>query len=240
MMLDNRGETLLLFGRDSFASGSNHFHYIRTSLDGNVLAQGVVQVDLKDYRDCSEGENLDHGSVPKETNGQAVIWFCAKPQPECRDSSELMLVCYNFQEDRLEVRKQVITGLHLKPRDPRSTSSPPERSPFFYWKDVAYFLDWDDERRYLSVVDLQDSTCREAKMGVPRDVPAFVQDLVEESIMSMALFGDETFLVAFFDGGFCVWCFDANIQLFDEDIGFQKQRKIEFERRLRLKQDGKS
>ena len=237
-IFDNRGETLLLFSqvRVSNSDESIHFHYIRTSLDGIVLAQGVIPADLKDYRDSSEGY------VPKEANGQALIWSFVKSQPESGDSSELMLVCYDFRKDRLEVRKQIVTGLHIRRRDIYSRSSRWKNSPIFHWKDTAYFLDYDDdEGRYLNVVNLQDSTCSKAKMSIPKDTQELVEAfIVEPEEMQVLIFGDETFFIVVFGQGFCVWCFDAHTPMFDENIAFREQRRTRFENRIRLKQDEKN
>ena len=233
-LLDDRGETLLLFRRVSVAKNQEQvrFHYIRSSLDGSILAEGVIPADLKDHVDRSGGFK------PKEANGQAVIWAYGKPQPEGGDPSELILFCYNFQEDQLEVRKQIVRGLRIKRRQVVQLEL--EQSPFFFWKDAGYFLDYDDERRILKVVDLHHSTCSEAKMGIPKDTRGIDRVFLLERDLSVVLFGDETFLVAVFGRGFCVWCFDANTPMFDEDIAFKEQRKTNLERRLRLKQDGKS
>ena len=227
IMLDKRGETLLLFRWASVddSQGSMRFHYVRSSLDGSILAQGVISADLKDYWDRSGNFG------PMEVNEQAVIWSFGKPQPEGGDSDELMLIYYNFKEDQLEVRKQIVRGLRIKHQVVQCT-----QSPFFHWKDIGYFLDYSHKRRSLRLVDFQDSTCSEAKMGTPRGTQGFDKALFLEKDLSVALFGDETFLVAVFGGGFCVWCFDANTQMFDEDIAFQEQRKIDFETRLRWKQ----
>ena len=43
-------------------------------------------------------------------------------------------------------------------------------SHLFSWKDAAYYLDYKGERCNFNVVDLQDMTCREAKMDVPMDL----------------------------------------------------------------------
>ena len=106
-MLDNKGESLLFVEwiHDPFEGRSPHLHYSRTNLDGNILAQGVIQIPHTRGYDC-----VSYDTALKEANGQAVIWSFHKCHVE-DDVSELILICYNFRDDSLEVRTQMVSGL---------------------------------------------------------------------------------------------------------------------------------
>ena len=225
-MLDKKGESLVFFMENSnyyLEDAPAHFHCIRTSIDGNVVTESGIEVpNLKDYVSCSE-------EALKETNGQAVIWSFAKHHHREDYIFTLMLICYNFQEDRLEVRKQIITRF-------RSNHKGVTYGPMFHWKNAGYCLEFDENDHHdLMVIDLENSTCSKAKMDFPIDDP-----ILKEKNGPMDLrFGDETFLICVSPEEFCVWCFDANVQLFNEDIAYKEQRKSNLDRRLLLKQDGK-
>lgn len=207
-MLDNTGESLLLFEGvyipDHQHDKATHFHYIRTSLNGDVLTQGVLEVPgIQDCHACSDD------FVPKEANGQAVIWSFAKRQRECDNFSELMPISYNFREDRLEYRTQEITCLRI--------TKPQLTSPLFYWKHAAYILNSDPDIPVLRVIDLQNSTCSEAEMGFSIKNQKFDLRPYEEYEPNPFLLGDEIFLISVFAHGFGVWCFDANVRIFNEE-----------------------
>ena len=223
IILDSKGKTLLCFdygyelGR---LEGSMHYYYCRTNLDGDVLAQGHIQAPTMEppYQHCSVR------TVPKEANGRAVIWWFAKARTGERNLFELMLICYDFHQDRLQVCTKVVSGLGI---DIDTTSN------LFYWKDVAYYLHHEDGDCSLRVVDLQKSTCREAKMHVPISTPQF--NLY--SNLQAYLFGDDTFLIAVFNHGFRVWCFDKNVQMVNEDAIYKRERERNIKRRLESKRE---
>ncbi|CAD6580983.1 MAG: hypothetical protein ASARMPREDX12_000322 [Alectoria sarmentosa] len=223
IILDDKGESVLLFElvHKYFQDDEpTHVRHVRTSLDGDILTREVIEIpDPKDYRFCSED------TAPKESNGHTVIWILAKPQCEENDFGELMLICYNFRENRLEVRTQVVTGLRIKDNTDCC---------LLFWKDVGYFLEYEKGRPCLKVIDLQDSTCSEAKMDLSADTQKLVLRRQEEYDPEILPFGDETFLVFVSTQGFRVWCFDANVQMFNEDIAYKKERRSNMERRLKL------
>ena len=142
-----------------------------------------------------------------------------------RNFSELILICYNSQENRLELRVQMVDGLG------RNTNT---KSHLFCWKDTTYYLDYGNERFNIRVVDLQELTCREAKV----DIPYSTLDLFYEAGYNPLLFGDEIFFITTFSKGFGVWCFDKNVQLFNEDISYKENRKRNIKERLDSKRDG--
>ena len=221
MMVDDKGESLLFFQHVYKHVITPHVHYIRTSLDGDVLTREVIEIpNTKDYEDYSEVH-----TAPKEINGHAVIWQFVKNQWG-DDFSELMLICYNFREDRLEVHTQVVSGLR--------TDADPDLS-LFLWKDVGYVLEYEKAGPFfLKVIDLQDSTCSEAKMDLSVDTQKLGLGPQEEYDPGILPFGDERFLVSVSTHGFRVWCFDANVQMFNEDIAYKEKRRSNMERRLNL------
>lgn len=225
-MLDKKGESLLLFeefpNKNHPEVGPIRFHCTRTTLDGQILTEGVIEVpDITDYYTCSPMME----DVLKEHNGQAVIWSWAKHHHDTDDISTLMLIYYNFQGDRLEIRKHTVTdfrsnlGFGLE----------------FHQKDAAYFFEFEDGRPVnLTVIDLQQSTCSKAKMDFPADNPLLMEEIVSMDFR----FGDEMFLIGMYPLGFFVWCFDANVRLFNENIAYKEERKSKMDRRLLLKRDG--
>lgn len=228
LVLDNKGQSLVLFEsvHDRFDGRPVQFHYKRTSLDGDAIAQGGIDIaDTTNYHDCSASV------LPREANGQVVIWSFAKHQCSENERSELMLICYDFRKDQLEVRRQAVTGLLMHA---------PETLKLFVWKDTAYFLGKEGNKDLeLRVLDLQESTCRKAKMDFPDGNPGFARQPQRWEAPELGLLGDETFLVASFGEGFCVWCFDANVRMSKEDIAYKEQRKDNIERRLEMKRAGK-
>lgn len=195
-----------------------HFHYIRASLFGDVLTQGGVEnPDISYCYYCSGA------TVAKEANGQIVIWSLAKHPHEVRDSSDLMLIYYNFLEDRLKISTQVVSKFSVDLARPSSV---------FYWKDAAYYLQYDDTDCRLRVIDLRDSTSSQAKMDLPISTQDFDLELQKWASRQTLLFGDETFLITVWGPGFCVWCFDANVRMANEDVSYKEQRKNNINRRL--------
>ena len=209
MMFDSNGETLLFFYSSLSYEAPLHFYYSRTNLDGGVLAQGVIEIpNIKSYHD------LSCYAIPKESNRRAVIWSIAKWP---HNSTELMLIYYNFQENRLEIQAHRVDGLGMRI----------DTTSLFYWKDVVYYADYGDKCCNLGILDLQDLTCRKAKIGL---LP-FNTD--ENGAIS--LLGDGTFLIATFRLGFRVWCFDKNVQLFNEDFTYKEWRKNNINKGFDLK-----
>lgn len=241
IMLDNREESLILCERvrHPLKDGVVNFHYTRTSLVGDTITEGVIEVpNLRDCLDCSKG------IVPRESNGQAVIWSYTKSQPEEGAFSSVVLICYNFREDRLEVRKQVVKGL-------RMNSS--WGTNLVFWRDIAYFLDYEENpQTYLSrrldcrirrvgcralrVIDFEDSSCNKARMSFPMNT--YGTDLQREEEIENRLLGDETFIVAISIEGFYVWCFTANARMVNESTAYNEERKNSIEGRLLTKQRG--
>lgn len=233
MMLDNKGESLLLFDllliepvHSTYQDDeSAHFFYIRTSLNGNVLTQGIIDApDMKGYQLFS-GE-----AVPMEANGHAVI--CSFVQRQCGedDLSELILVCYSFQKDALEVRTQVVTGLCVNADTVYD---------LFVWKDVAFYVANRNNRLGLRVIDLQESTCTEARTDFSVDAQSSHQRKHDDYEPEVLSFGDETFLINVFLQGFYVWCFDTNVRMFNEETSYKEERKSNRERRFLSKQNRK-
>ena len=225
-MLDKKGESLLLF--EGFPGhypevGPTRFHCTRTTLEGDILIKDVTE--LPDIRN-SLITSLMMEDVLKETNGQAVIrsWIDLHGSD---DPATLMLICYNLQEERLEVGKHPVTGF-------RSVCQRTGHGLEFHWKDAACFLEFEDDHPNLMVIDLQNLTCSKAKMDFPADDPLSKGD---DGPIKFR-FGDETFLICVYPQGFCVWCFDANVGLFNENIAYKEQRKSNRDRRLLLKRDG--
>ena len=226
MMLDNEGKSLLLYEHTNnsyLGIRSAHTHYFRTSLNGFILAQGSIGPN-----EFSDSYQCLTTTVSKEANGRAVIWSRFKPPRGVGEISELMFISYNFRKNRLEVRTQVVTDLDIFRL---------QLSNLFFWKDAAYFLDYRNQHYSLGVIDLQVSTCIEAKMDISIYTQEFDLLMKETEDPETRLLGDETFLILNSGPGFCVWCFDKNVQLSNEDMAFKEQRRNNIERRIISKQN---
>ena len=230
MMLDSKGESLLLFQRVYMERGEvRYFVYIRTSLNGDLQTQGFIEAPhIVNHVEYS-GD-----SIPKEANGHAVIWSYVKCESGEDDGSELMLIVYNFQKDRLESRTQIVRGLYMN-----LPSAHGRVYNLFVWKDVAYYLENRSNRLGLRVIDLRESSCTEARMDFSVDTQGFHQRIHDRNKPQRLAFGDETFLINVFEEGFCVWCFNPNVRMFNEEITYKEERKSNRETRLLLKQNRK-
>ena len=222
IMLDSNGETLLFFFISLSRRGASmQFHYTRTNLDGDVLAQGVTETPR-----LERDRQFFNSAVPKEVNGRAVIWAYAMSPQGVHDFSGLILIYYNFQEHRLEYRAHTINGLNQNSNT---------RSQLFCWKDTAYYLEDEDERCRFKVIDLRASTCREAMMTIP--ISTSNLRLREDGRHEPLLFGDETFFITTFSPGFGVWCFDKNVQLHNENTSYKEKRTNNINQRLNSKRE---
>ena len=70
--------------------------------------------------------------------------------------------------------------------------------------------------------------------------PANAQVRFEWDEPEILPFGDETFLIYVCSQGFSVWCFDANVQLFNEEVAYKEERKSRMAKRILGKQKEKA
>ena len=212
VMLDDRGESFLVFLRSRDPLDEKVlFHYIRTSLNGDVLSEGVIETpNAKDYEDVGICKL-------KESNGKALVWLYGKTSRVGIEISELMLICYNFRNNQLEVRNHVVEGLRTNSHT---------RSDLNYLQNALHYLDFEDGHRGLRVIDLEHLNCTESKIDIPAYDQHFDRQLQEEDDdLVLFVFGDETFFIAIFDQGFCVWCFDKNVRMANEDPTYKEERR---------------
>lgn len=182
LMLDGKGKTLLFCERSdrSPSFGPMTFYYTRTHLAGDVLVQGAIEIPDPKHR-------YDFCSVagPREANGRAVLWKPGMNARRVRRNFELMLVSYNFQEDRLKVRTHVLSGLRMNIDTPAN---------LFHWKNTTYYLDHDVKRRNLRVIDHQNSTCSEAKVILPSVLQSLIYISRKKDICSATRHSSSHFL----------------------------------------------
>ena len=228
-MLDSQGVSFILFSQAYNQYGNEEpqgFHFIRTSLSGGILAQGFLE-----YPDS----NLSFRSMnmhPKETRGHVILFTLYKPCCEIVGSWELSLISYDFEKDRLETCTLQIT-------DPRLAHE--HGLEIFYWKDVAYIRKFRGRakgRPSLMILDLQESTYRKARTDFPADSlvnepdsqSAFNPDEGEDEYDYLerhdCFLGDDIFLINANRRGFCVWNFDKNIKMIDENLAYKVERKV--------------
>ena len=220
VMLDEKRDSLLFFEQKH----DRFYHYTRTSLDGNILSRGVIEHHARGYLDCSQNR-------PKEVNGQAVIWSLALDNSGEDEYLELVHISFNFQEDRLEIHKQKLMDYRMR----ICGSFTPA---LYFHKGTAYFLEEQAHCQRLRIINLQDSTSREARMDFPAAYKGFGREIdvgldpQEWTCAKTPPLGDEVFFIIGYRHHLYVWCFDANVRLFNKNDAYSEERKVNAERRL--------
>lgn len=231
VMFDDQGQSILIFERicDRRFSETQSVHSIRASLSGEVRAQCSLEgLSMDGHWDYVNNIN------PVQARRFATIWS-AMTWPLIPDitvdstSFEVKSICYDFTMNELRL-------------DTRRINVPlvSEKLAYSFWEDVAYVWRHDPlNPTTLNIVDLRRSTCTTAFMAKTnmwssyfvgdRDISATRPNYD----LSDLVLGDEIFHIRVFQDRFMVWCFDKNIDLKHQDIGYKDERKASFEERLR-------
>lgn len=146
-------------------------------------------------------------------NGRAIVWSYDKWHFEDGRETDtrtpvmtVLRVIYDIAFGRLRLDEHIIR------LDDCANFYP--NSNIFFDKDVAYYHKavWRGRSPPLCLVDMENLQGRRTVM---------VKEVGEEFPSGTLLCGDEKYMVAIADVDNCVWCFDKNISLADEDQGFK-------------------
>ncbi len=223
MMLDPKGESFFLFQIihskryvvSDLRTELYDFYFTRTSFDGRICAQGQSEWLSRIYSDITNHGNMSMEFRTVEVNDSATLWlFCPFSSVYVSDSHPcdmiMTRICFNFERSSFEVKENKFASAEVGLYSMSST---------LVWKDIIY---WGDlANTGARIMDFKESTCEKTKLvsnpnfdsyeSIPRDV-------------AHLMLGDETFLIHVGRRGWKVYCFDKNIQLANEDLGYRYTR----------------
>ena len=233
IVLNPNGESLFLFqiisSKRYGASGTRRdlyaLYFTHTSLDGQVCAQGQSEWLSSIYRASEDFDDSTTMNGVAEFNNPATLWLFNRispcPEHDYRTYDLIMIrICFNFEQASFEVEEKVFTSTGWV-KDCRVWP--------YIWKDVMCWGDPADE--CTRIIDFKESTCEQTKLvsnsslyrrksNVERPSKVNLEPNEEEMCL-----GDETFLVHVDRSGcWKVWCFDKNIQMPNEDLGYRSLR----------------
>lgn len=235
IMLNPDGESLFLF--QTFrterygASGSRRdlyaLHYTHTSFDGQICAEGQSEWLSSIYNAGANFEDVAKMNRVAAFNSSATIWLfnhlSPRPGHENRPYDlAIIRICFNFERTSFEVEERMFA------------SSGPYKyclvTPLIY-KDIMCWGDPADP--WTRMIDFKESTCEKTKLV--SNLPLYCREsyIVGASEANLEsgeeelCRGDETFLIHWGPSGWKVWCFDKNIQMANEDLGYRSLR-LEF------------
>ena len=233
IMLKSNGESLFLFQmtrskhyyqaslrRDVYA-----LYFTHTSFDGQICGQGQSEW-LSNMYNATTKRNTELGTTNiVEINGTAALWLFnplwPRPGPDDRSYEiRIIRICFNFERTSFDVEESAFAG------------SGPHKDCIInplIWKDVICSGDPADACTQL--IDFKESTCEQTKLA--SNLPLYCRESDTEGASEADLdhneekicLGDETFLIHGDPSGcWKVWCFDKNIQMPNEDLGYRSLR----------------
>lgn len=237
IMLDPKAASLFLFQRivskrygasDSQRDVYDDFYFTRTSLDGQICAQGGSECLLNMCNVPAEYNYLSTKISDIKVNDPLTLWlFFGSPFGSPFGSREtlsrhdlvasdtrplrMIRISFNFERTAFEV-------------DEREFAHP---GPSFnsiviplIWKNIIYWGEPADAD--TRIFDFKECTCKETKLG--SSLPFYPWENNLRKAGAHMILGDETFLIHVGLGGWRVWCFDKNIQMANEDLGYRRTR----------------
>ena len=224
MMLDPKGESLCLFQKivskrnsasDSQPNQHADFYFTRTSLDGQICAQGRSEclLSIPGFTANYLGADLSNKIRPVEVNGSATLWlFFRRSEYDAKDteSSIMIRISFNFERTSFEVEQ-------------REFANPgPYHDDIFrplIWKDIIY---WGNPATAgTRIFDFKESTCEETKLASYLPSASWDYEIRSNNLVNpegQLSLGDENFLIHMGPKGWEVWCFDKNIQMANDDL----------------------
>ena len=217
MTIDHQGETVIIFEStyhsDSLSS-PDHLYFTRTNLKGDVLVRGSIGLGcIADAIGHNVASFLDFC-------GSGAPWFCPGLWWDLNNSTEVQEVfriTFNFEKNRFETTSYKLNV---------STERVLWKARFFFWKDVLYSFATLTAGRYM-VIDLREASLQRVNMAPRVMLPDSWIDAESSWCFESegSLLGDDTFLVHILPSGFCVWCFDKNIRMANENIEYKYARQ---------------
>lgn len=237
IMLSNNGQSVIIFEKVSGYPERNYFK--RLSLDGRIQASGSLDVHtaFNYVKSPEDRQPLSSARFP-------TIWSYSPPYRSLTsrnlaskdgddETSDLLRVLYDPERECLRLEHhspRIIQNIFQNESICRNIGHDHQMDyteDFFFWKDVAYYRASSSEAG-LKVIDLKTDTCSVADMDwyTSEDFERFndceeIRDGNGQPILQPLLFGDETYLVNVFAGGFVAWCFDKDITMANEDEGYR-------------------
>lgn len=98
----------------------------------------------------------------------------------------------------------------------------------FFYKEAAYCHMFSHPQSFgpVQVIDLGEMVCKPTGMAKQAHAGKFVQTQPRDHTDTL-FYGDERFLVNMNSRGYCVWCFDKNIMMADEDVYYKEMMQNE-------------
>ena len=234
IVLDSKGESLFLFqwivskrygASDSQRNLYDDFYFTRTSLDGQICAQGRSESLPSMDTDTSNYEYRSTKISTIKVNDPLTLWlFFGSPYSYREMLSQydryasdtrplkMIRISFNFERTSFEVEKREFAN----PGDSYNRFVIP-----LIWKDVIYWGDPADAG--TRIFDFKECTCEKTKLA--SNLPFSIRESDLRNGRKHITLGDETFLVHVGPRGWRVWCFDKNIQLANEDLDYRYTRK---------------
>ena len=232
IMLNPNKESLFLFQiirskryyggisrRDAYA-----LYYTHMSFDGRICGQGQSEWLSSMYNATANRDDDFVMTNTVEVNNTATVSLSKRfyPLPGPEDRSHDMIIirtCFNFQRDSFEIEERVF-----------ASSGPYKecRIKPLIWKDVSCWGDPANE--HTRIIDFKESTCEQTKLVSNLPLYRRESDIGGSSEAKFdpneeeRCFGDETFLIHRGSSGWKVWCFDKNIKMANEDLGYRSTR----------------
>lgn len=169
----------------------NYVRFTRTDLKGRVNSSECMEhPNIDDYSRHSEH------ALPACATGCVTLWSYAANRDmlnswQTKASTwEVIRVVYHTKADRLELQRHKVK---------HSTLTRPNKTDFFWWKDVAYIGNYIGGREELGVLDLKAGVCKKAEMSasalVPKSLERHVVD-VDYGWRRGFFLGNESFLIS--------------------------------------------
>ena len=229
MMLDPKGESLCLFQKiaskrngasDSQPNQRDNFHFTRTSLDGQICAQGRSEclLSIPGFTSDYLTADLSKKIRPVEVNGSATLWlFFRRSKYGAKDRSSIMIrISFNFERTSFEVEQ-------------RGFANPEPYHDYFFrpliWKDIIYW--GDPANAETRIYDFKESTCEGTKLAYYLPSASWDDEIRSNNVVhpeGQVSLGDENFLIHMGPRGWEVWCFDKNIQMANENLVYTSTR----------------
>ena len=184
------GNSVIFFERIFEKSNFVRFtrvRFTRMDLNGQVESSGCIErSDIAEYSTHSEH------AVPVCTTGCITLWsYAGRRDTHLAEANawEIMRVVYDTKSDQLLLEKHAVKHFmwtELCAGD------------FLWWRDVAYFGNYDGGPEELELLDLKASVCKRADMS-PLEGPEWYRDISEKwgtKDFPICLLGNESFLIS--------------------------------------------
>ena len=242
IMIGDCGQSVVLFQQTDRPKEEAHF--TRFSLDGCIQAHGSIEIPINSG--CHK--RFEDGRPLSGTKSSTILTYCQffidetsenPPQRLIMNSEDsnlrLLHVVYDSKQECFRLKRDFVRVQAIMPVYSAIIHSP----DIFFWKDIVY-CHADCGEAGLKIVDLTYDKCSIAHVDWYTSCDFQRRnDRDEDSDDGSDAFylarprpnrhpwilGDETYLLRVFEGGFVVWCFDKNITMVNEDMGYRKFRE---------------